>query len=515
MGTQQVDRRTFLRAGAIGAAAVALPACTTPTGPPPTSLWSCGVASGLHSHTEVVIWTRVDPLLGGGITSVDWEVATEPGFGSVVASGTAPVTPATDRTVKLLVGGLEPDRDHWYRFVAGGSNSPVGRARTAPVPGAAATSLTLAYSSCQNFANGWYSAWRELAARPVDAVLFLGDYIYEAGAVQLLGTVRSEPFATVTTLEGYRSKYRLYRSDPDLQAVHAAHPFLTVWDDHEFTNDWDRTTLLEQPARAAAAFRAWFEYQPVWPTAGTRIHRDLVWGDLGHLVALDTRQYRDAHREDTLVAGVAPLTTFETDPTRTLLGTEQRDWLVDTLVGSDATWRIVGNQVLMAPLRTLDLDDGSASIPHAGLYSGTAFDTWDGFQAERDHILGALAANGVQNTVVLTGDYHSFWQSSIRSDFDDESTPIVVNEFAAGAVSSAGGAANENLLFGDAANGTFAPAFNYVDGFSNGYGLLEATHDELRVTFLEHEARYSQMLPEPAVRFTLAAGDPIPVTEVP
>ncbi len=515
-----MDRRNFLRlgAGGAGAAAVglALPACS-PMTPTPTSVYSAGVASGLHSPTEVVLWTRVEPALAPGVTSVTWEVADSAGFGTVVASGSAPVSAASDHTVKVLVGGLDPDRSYWYRFSTGAADSPVGRARTMPVAGAAVGSLKLAYASCQCYANGYYGAWRDVATRDVDAVLFLGDYIYEAGLIQLLGKVRDESFETVTDLAGYRSKYKLYKSDPDLQAAHAAHPFVPIWDDHEIVNDYDRTIFTTEPARAAAAYQAWFEYQPVWPIDGTRIYRDLPWGDLGHLFMLDTRQYRDPHRGGAPLYGTRDITTFETAAGRSILGADQRSWLTGGLAAAEAagtTWKVIGNQVLIMPLRVRDDDTPAAraadpSLPlHAGAYTTANFDTWDGYAWERDLLLRSLADGSIRNTVFLTGDYHAWWQSPLTPDFDDPAAPVVANEFAAGAISSAGGANNENVLYGDAVLAPFAPRPAYIDGLNNGYGLLEADASTLTVTYLKNDAQFAGSVPVPRVRFTLEAGDP-------
>jgi alkaline phosphatase D len=519
-----MDRRSFLRAGAGGAGVAALGvtgvACApSPVGPTPTEVFSLGVASGLHSHTQVVLWTRVEPLIAPGVTSVDWEVATSASFGTVVAAGTAPVGPANDHTVKVLAGGLDPDRSYWYRFLAGGEASQVGRARTLPAPGSPQARLRLAFSSCQNYASGYYTAWRQIAAQDVDAVLFLGDYIYESALVAALGAVRAEPLGTARTLADYRAKYRLYKSDPDLRAAHSAHPFVPIWDDHEVTNDWDSGILSTDPARFAAGQQAWFEYQPIWPISASRIHRDLQWGSLGHIFMLDGRQYRDRHRDGRLPAGVAPLTHFETRVGRTMLGQAQRDWFTGGLSSAQAagtTWKIVGNPVMIAPIRVLDLDTPvlralNPDLPkHAGLYTNTAFDSWDGFVWERDVVLGHLENGGpsgapIENTVFVTGDYHSFWTSALTSDFDRPGAPVVAHEFASGAISSSGGAYSEAFLYGEGYNIPAEPAFEYVDLVHNGYGLLEATPSELTVTYYQHMAD-TGALPVPRVRHTVPAG---------
>jgi len=513
--------RLGLSGGAAGAAA-AISACAPPSTGPPT-LFPQGVASGLHSAGEVVLWTRANPAVAGETATLRWEVAEDDGFGPVVASGPVTAAAASDHTVKVLVGGLSPDRSYWYRFRHTAGDSPVGRARTLPAPGATTGSLRLAFASCQAYNAGWYTSWRDIASRDLDAVLFLGDYIYESFSINLLGLVRTgDPTAEAKTLEDYRAKYRVYKGDPDLQAAHAAHPFVPIWDDHEIVNDYDRRIFTEEPARATAAYRAWFEYQPVWPIAGTRIHRDLPWGSVGHVFMLDGRQYRDAHRSSALPVGEAELTSFEAAVGRTMLGDAQRQWLLDGLAGAQvgATWKVIGNPVMIAPLRSVDLDTPEAraldpDLPrHAGKYTNSGFDSWDGFVWERDLLLAHLADRSIDNTVFVTGDYHSFWQATLTPDFDDPAAPVVANEFAAGAISSGGGAINENYLFGNAAWGPYQPGFNYIDGLRNGYGLLEATPDELVVTYLAHSAlsRYSR--PTPTARFTLTPGDPLPAVEV-
>ncbi|MFV0318343.1 MAG: alkaline phosphatase D family protein [Microthrixaceae bacterium] len=512
-------RRDVLRLGAGGGlvAAVGAASSCSPEPAPARRVFDQGVASGLHSDSEVVLWSRVAPERAGGDVGLTWEVADDDTFANVVASGATSAQVGSDHTVKVLVGGLDPDRSWWYRFRHSAEDSPIGRARTLPAPGAAKTSMRFAFGSCQSYNAGYYAAWRDVAARDVDAVLFLGDYIYEAALINVLGSSRSgDSLATAETLEDYRAKYRLYTADADLQAARSAHPFVPIWDDHEIFNDYDRRVFVEEPVRAAGAYQAWFEYQPVWPVDGTRIYRDLSWGNLGHLFMLDGRQYRDPHRDGSLPAGARPIGAFETEVGRTLLGVDQRSWLLDGLTAAQgaSTWKVIGNPVMIAPLRVLDLDSPELraidpDLPtHAGWYTNAGFDSWDGYTWERDLLLGHLAQHSIDNTVFVTGDYHSFWQSTLSTDYDDSAAPFVANEFAAGAISSGGGAINENILFGQAEYGPYQPAFNFIEGQLNGYGLLEATHDELSVTFMGNNATYRTPLPQPIANFTLEAGDP-------
>ncbi|MCC6226689.1 MAG: alkaline phosphatase D family protein [Microthrixaceae bacterium] len=488
-----LDRRDFLRMSALGAGAMAAPglltSCTSPPAYAPTSTFAQGVASGFHSDTEVVLWTRVEPLVAPSVNSCDWQVSTSPSMSPVVASGTEVVEAASDHTVKVLVGGLEPGRSYWYRFEAGGVRSTVGRASTLPEPDAELESLRLAYASCQCYGTGYYPAWRDVAARDLDGVVFLGDFIYEAGAIQLLRPVRSEPVAECVTIEDYRTKYRLYRSDPDIQAAQAAHPWAVVWDDHELHNDWNRTDITLNPVRFAAATQAWFEHQPVMPVDGTRIFRSLRFGRLAELHLLDERQYRDPP-VDTLL-GVTFLTPELARSDRTILGAEQLSWLLGGLAASnDAGVRhqLLGNPVLIGAVRLLDLDTPElraldpSLLRHAGLYLNS--DAWDGFPAERERLISHLVSERIGGVTILTGDIHSFWAGPIRADFEDSSSPAVAYEYAGGAIASPPGDQQSALA------ASLQPAWDLVDASRNGYGIVECTPEDVTVSFLGVDARY-------------------------
>jgi len=509
-----VQRRDFLiGSGLAGAAALgSFTACAPP--PDLDGVFSVGVASGLHSPTAAVLWTRVDLANAPATTSVGWEVATSPSFDTVVDSGTAPVDPDADGCVKVLVEGLAPGTSYWFRFTGGGETSRVGRARTLPDPTSSPSSLRVAFCSCQSYASGFYGAWRDIAARDLDAVLFLGDYIYESIAIQLLRRVRPEPIEDVDTLAEYRAKYLLYRSDPDLQAAHAAHPLVPIWDDHEIVNDYSRTIFTEDPERAEAAYRAWFEYMPVWPIEGTRIHRSLRWGDLAEVLLLDSRQYRDVPLGEPVlgILGLQVMTGDLQSVGRSMLGEAQRQWLLDSLTaaqGDGVRWKLVGNPVMIAPIRLVDLDTPELraldpSLPkHAGLYLGT--DSWDGYGWERDLVLSHLATEGITDVAFLTGDQHSFMAAPVSTDYDDPTAPLVAYEYTGGSITSPSGPL-ENLLAGGLGSYRTDPEFDYMEVRRNGYGLLEATPEGMTVTFHELRPTSRQALPTPRVRFTATPG---------
>lgn len=364
-----MDRRSLLQGGLAGLGAAAsggLAACTpSPAAPPPPPAppagpFDCGVASGLHSPTSAVLWTRFAPAAASAV-ELAWEVATDPSFTTPVARGRVVASPATDGCAKVLAEGLEPGTPHHYRFSVDGAPGPVGRTRTLPGPDDTPPQVRIAVASCQMYASGFYDAWADVAAQDLDAVVHLGDYIYEKAA----SDVRIEP-TTAVDLAGYRAKYRLYRSDPSLQAAHAAHAFAVVWDDHEFVNDYDRLTVVTDPARAAAAYRAWWEYQPVWPIDGDRIHRRHRFGRMLDLTLLDSRQYRDpvpvGDDGEPVEFGSTldpPLRQVH-DGGRTILGAAQRDWLLDGLGAAQddgVRWKVLGNQVMISGIRAVDLDE--------------------------------------------------------------------------------------------------------------------------------------------------------------
>jgi alkaline phosphatase D len=528
-----VDRRGFLRASAGLGGVALLGGCVLPEGfgppvyvpPSDGTPFTLGVASGLHSASEVVLWTRVEPSLADGASTLGWTIASDPTMETVVASGTVEVSAASDHTAKVLVGGLQPDRSYWYRFGIAGAQSPLGRARTLPAAGAV-TPLRLAFCSCQNWQSGWYNAWEGIAAEDLDAVVFLGDYIYESAGSAGIGDVRRDPVGESATLETYRAKYRLYRSDPSLRRAHAAHPLVPVWDDHEFKDNFNRYDVeVEDPARAQAGFRAWFEYMPVWPIDGFRIHRSLRWGSVGELFLLDTRQYRDiqadGHEAHGSFVGAGRTIRTAAAPDRSILGASQRAWLLDGLEGAQGdgvAWKLVGNQVMISPLRIADLDEpifrqlDPTRPRHDGIYLN--MDDWDSYLWERDLLLAHLHDRKIGDVGVLTGDVHSFWQASVRVDFDDLGSPFVLNEFVGGSISSTGpGILGDGARSIEPAPPAWSPPFRYVDFRRNGYGVVSVTPDRMTVAYRVCDVKFPGSPVLTSVRFLVNRGDPVPTVE--
>jgi alkaline phosphatase D len=417
--------------------------------------FTLGVASGDPEADGFVIWTRLapeplapDPLRPGGMAPVPvrvaWEVASDAGFGSIVRRGETDALPDFAHSVHVEIAGLEPARDYWYRFAALGAASPIGRARTAPAPGASIDKLRFAFASCSNYEIGYFSAYRHIAADAPDLVLFLGDYIYEHVTRRTPTPRLHSDDVTATDLRTYRNRYAQYHTDPDLQALHAAAPCLATWDDHEVANDYaDRwSERLDDPEvflqRRAAAYRAFWEHMPLrWSALpkgpDARIHHRLAYGDLAEFFVVDGRQYRSKpacyappYGGGRIVADAA--CPDRLDPARSMLGAAQEAWLFDGLASSRARWTILAQDVIMAELNQ-----------HAA--DGTPVhwtDAWDGYPRSRARLLRHIQASAVANPVVLGGDFHAFWVTDLKPDFADPNSPTVATEIVGTSITSRG-----------------------------------------------------------------------------
>jgi alkaline phosphatase D len=435
-----LDRRTFLQSSAVAAGALAVArapgARRLASAAPLPAPFVYGVASGDPLPDGVILWTRVTPTdeaqPGSGrgpAVTVGWVVARDPGLRDVVRSGTVRTSADRDHTVKVDVRGLAPATRYFYAFTLGGDTSPVGATKTAPAVGAAVDELRFGLASCSNFEGGFFAAYRGLAARTdLDFVLHVGDYLYEYevgryGAGPEIGRAH-KPVTEMVSLADYRQRYACYREDPDLRAVHAAHPFILMWDDHEVTNDnWAEGAENHQPEtegdfgerfdRASQAYREWL---PIREDADDpqRLYRRLEFGALATLHMIDSRQYRSEQ--------VGSTSGAQDDPDRTILGREQKDWFKAGLSGSAATWQLVGNPQMITPVLfpplpaqlTGQIADVTGLFPRQG--AGYNADQWDGYRASRDELLRHLADEGIDNTVFLTGDIHSSWACDVPLD---------------------------------------------------------------------------------------------------
>ena len=488
-------RRTLSRRTLIAASAAAL--ATRPwrgwaQGQNPFAL---GVASGNPGPDRVVLWTRLapeplsqDPERVGGMTSapvpVEWELASDPAMQQVVQRGAVMAHPIFAHSVHIECGGLEPGRDYWYRFVAGGEASPVGRTRTAPAPGTALSRLRFGFCSCANYELGYFSAYRHLAAEAPDLVLFLGDYIYEYVS-QPFGKVRTHSDRVETTdLRTYRNRHAQYKTDPDLQALHAAAPCLATWDDHEVQNDyadhWSQT--FDDPAvflrRRAAAYRAYWEHMPL-PFAAmpegpdAPIFGRFDFGTLASFLVLDTRQYRSRLACDTPPKGGAKqlidaACPERLDPARSYLGEAQEAWLYHQFRTVPARWNVLAQSQMMAEFKER-LD--SREIAYWS-------EDWNGYPAARQRLLQQIAGSRLANPVVIGGDLHSFWASDLKLDFDDPAAPAIASEFLGSSITSAGPPYGKFLgWLGD------NPHVRFFDSRERGYVSAELRPERLEVAF--------------------------------
>jgi alkaline phosphatase D len=424
---------------------------TTTAAPSPFSSdpFTLGVASGDPLADSVILWTKLlptEPLPDIDI-DVEWQIGTDDELADIVVSGIGTAVAALGHSVHVDASGLEPDTEYFYRFRAGAYETRPARTRTFAAPGTTPDRFRFAFSSCQNWEQGYYAAYRDLVEQgDIDAFLFLGDYIYEyasGGYSDDRGRVTGQDFEC-ETVEQYRARYSLYQSDPLLQAAHALVPWIITWDDHEVDNDYADDSSEEDAereaflARRAAGYQVWYEHTPVRlePPSGPDydIYRSFAHGDLLHFHVLDTRQYRaDQQRNDPFLPDIESIgdALQERDeelafsPEQTMLGEPQRQWLLAGVEASNATWDVIAQQVFMFGVNVI---------------AGTAppiivVDTWDGYAGERQAVLDALGAS-TDNLIVLTGDFHSAAVADLRADPFDPSMPVIGSEFMASSISS-------------------------------------------------------------------------------
>ena len=390
-----------------------------------------GVASGDPLSDRVIIWTRVTPDTDLDTLKVKWFMALDEQFNNIVAQGETSTFESRDFTVKVDVEGLSQATTYYYIFSYNGKNSVTGRTRTSPEANGV-QQLRFAVVSCNNYQAGYFNAFARIAERKdLDAVIHLGDYIYEYGAGE--GTYgfdssrleRSNiPGTEIIDLMDYRTRYSLYRLDKDLQAVHQQHPFIVVWDDHESANDSyadgaenhnDGEGSWEE--RKSISKQVWFEWLPVREVTGQQsIYRKFSYGNLADIIMLDTRlEGREKQ----------PANAIDTATFKTLLGKEQKKWLKEELKNSSAKWKILGNQVIFSQLNV-----GFAAVDSSGNPAPTDknaiigvesifVDIWDGYPKEREEIISYIDSGNIENVIILTGDFHSTFA------FDVTQNPVI------------------------------------------------------------------------------------------
>ncbi len=450
--------------------------------------FSLGIASGDPSPDGFVIWTRLapEPLEPhGGMAMapmpVTWEVASDERFAAKVAEGEAVARPELGHAVHVEVAGLQPDRPYWYRFRAGGDRSVTGRARTLPPAGASPEALRFGVAGCQSWDDGYYTAYRHLAGEELAFVYHYGDYIYEyrGGATrvgrsgELIVAVRQSVGQTLYDVADYRRRYAQYKSDPDLQRAHAAHPFFHSFDDHEIADNWvgDSDSPGTPPeifrTRRAAAMQAWYEHMPVrrasMPQGGAvALHRSARFGNLVEMDFLDTRQFRS---NQPCNDGFTPVCDGVRDPGAAVLGAEQEAWLARNLARNPARWNCLAQQIMM-----MSIDRRIRGEPARILN----MDSWGAYEVPRRRLLARM--RGLDNVVVLTGDEHQNF-AGILTDGD---RPVAA-EFVATSISSGGDGSDlrpgsDRIL---AAN----PEIKFIND-QRGYLTCEVTPDEWRTNFM-------------------------------
>lgn len=493
-------RGFFARSGAATVAlAAAGPLAPLAAGAAPRGLFQHGVASGDPLADRVILWTRVTPQVAKDKLRVDWVIARDPELADVAQTGSVVTDAAQDWTVKVDPAGLQPGSTYYYRFSVGGVHSPVGRTRTLPV--GALEHLRLAVVSCSNFAAGYFNAYRRIAERAdLDAVVHLGDYLYEYGDGQYGSTRPCDPPHEIVTLDDYRRRHAQYKGDPDSQEMLRQHPLIAIWDDHETANNaWVAGAENHQPdgegawpARVAAALQAYHEWMPVRPVKKD-LRRDNHRYAFGDLVDLFTLEERLTGRSEQLTAdiptpfGMAFAQAGEyLNPARSILGAQGEQWITGQLRKSTARWKLLGQGVMFAQLKAV----GAPNAQGGGLFLNP--DQWDGYQPARnrlyDVVQGSDGRGPVRNVVVLTGDIHSSWAADLTRDPNNPDVrsggydPVsgegaLAVEFVATSVSSPGLDDPGDTL------ATYLrsqnPHFKYIDLNRRGYLVIDATPERL------------------------------------
>lgn len=480
---RETSRRSFLAASSSLAAAAFMSSCAT--GPSRRQLsfrkypFSLGVASGDPSPDGFVIWTRLapEPLESGGMppepVRVSWQVAEDENMSSIVRQGSAIARPEWAHSVHVEIEGLRPDRWYWYHFKVGNEFSPLGRSRTMPPSNALPEKFRFAFASCQHFETGWFTAYEHMLHEDLDLVVHLGDYIYEGPGRDNL--VRKHLGPEIVSVDDYRRRYAQYRTDPALQAMHAAAPWLLTWDDHEVDNNYAndiseeaKVTPAQLLKRRAAAYQAYYEHMPLRQAClpkgpHMKLYRRSSVGRLAEFFVLDTRQYRT---DQPCGDGNKAPCDEALDPRATLLGERQRHWLKSGLADSPTRWNILAQQVMMARVDRL-----------IGAEIGYSMDQWPGYEMERREMLEFFHERKVPNSVVLTGDIHSNWANELTVHSDVDYKYPVAAEFVGTSISSGGdGSANPK------SRGELLAENPFVKFFSTerGYVKCELTPEQWR-----------------------------------
>lgn len=481
------DRRAFLQwvalASVLGGSATALGSARRWASYP----FAMGVASGSPTPSGMVLWTRlIGWVPGADLVDVPvqyevWELGSRE---KTVAKGVETARALLGHSVHAEVEGLRADRWYEFRFFVNGAESPVGRTRTLPALGSLAQRLRFAYASCQSWENGYYSAYKRMQQDNLDLVLFLGDYIYEYRSTSNPNAVRRHGMPHITSLQDFRDRYAIYRSDPLIQQMHASCPWLLTWDDHEVENNYagelsTEGRVAELPALRIAAYQGYYENMPLSRhvlrrgLAGLlakeplRLHTTIDFGRLARFLVLDNRQYRDVPPCGSSPKPKLAAVCDTQQRSRSMLGTAQEAWFDQSLQASSAIWNLVSQQTLFTP-----------SDYHRAPEQRTGSDTWAGFPQARQRLIDGLVRSKARNPLIIGGDIHQHWVAHVHQDPYDVSSPVVAAEFCGTSISSPKDQPPEVTARQVANN----PHCVYADAAYRGYGLVDITPKRAAVT---------------------------------
>ncbi|SEA28982.1 alkaline phosphatase D family protein [Alkalimonas amylolytica] len=507
-------RRDFVKLLGLVAAAAALPYVAGKVRQP--VFWGnpfqLGVASGSPDATGFVLWTRLhSEQLTDDDVLVEWELLDADEPAKVVRQGQAVALAALAHSVHVELDGLKADHWYHYRFRVAGYQSRLGKARTLPATGQALSSFRLAYASCQRYEDGYYTAYRHMREQQPDLVCFVGDYIYEYRS--RAGAPRPHSLRRIRTLDDYRARYALYKSDPDLQAMHAACPWLVTWDDHEVENNYFGQQSTEGRGDIsrlrAAAYQAFYEHMPLRSDSliagiegllkhgSLQLYQTLAVGNLARLYLLDNRQYRAApYCGDSPSDGVAAVCAAA-EPYRSMLGEAQEGWLEQAMLSEQAQqarWHLVVQQTRFTPANY-----------HAGALRHMNRDSWDGYPQARARLLQLFEQSSHDNLMVLGGDIHQNWVAKVHAEPYNNESKVVATEFTGTSISSRSNATAAGMRRHLNRN----PHLLYANAEYRGYGLVTIQHSKTDVTlFAVEESTKPDSVVSVLASFSVPAGKP-------
>jgi alkaline phosphatase D len=504
-------------------------ACSQTSVAPDTAsdgLFLHGIASGDPDTTSVVIWTRVSNATRQ--TDVEWRVSTDSDFDNVVARGQYKTDASRDYTVKVVANNLHPGQEYFYQFSVAGVRSPTGQTKTLPV--GHIDRLVMAVVTCSNYPFGYFNCYEVIANDPaIDLVVHLGDYIYEYGpdgyggeTGRRIGRDHEPPHETLT-LADYRQRHAQYKTDSGSKAMHARHPLIVIWDDHETANNpWMGGAENHQEGegdwatRRAASLQAFYEWLPIRDpqNGGAREEywRHYKFGDLASLITIESRhtgRSKQIEINDYLadINSEADAREFINSvvgaPNRTLLSAEMNKFLAEELaesVHNNRRWRVIGNQSVMARRTAPDLGDPFFTALRENLVDSAAsmldswtklgslglpadLDSWNGYPAARENFYQISKDAGARDLLVLAGDSHSFWQNALY-DATGESMGIELGSTGITSPRSLLDLGQEGLRRFDELNAASNEEVVWTEGRYRGFIRLAIDHDGAHADFV-------------------------------